>query len=51
MSVTDIVIVLIIGLSLFLAVRKIVRDRKRGAPCSGCSGCSLAERCHSSQSS
>ena len=40
MNVIDLILVLILAAVVFLAVRKLVRDRKGGKTCScGCSGC------------
>ena len=40
MNVIDLILVLILAAVVFLAVRKLVRDRKSGKTCScGCSGC------------
>lgn len=40
MNVIDLILVLILAAVVFLAVRKLVRDRRSGKACScGCSGC------------
>lgn len=42
----DILLVALIAAALFLAVRKIVRDRRRGKGCScGCGGCASDTSC------
>lgn len=41
MNAADIILILIIAAVVFLAVRKVIKDRKNGKSCScGCSGCS-----------
>lgn len=35
----DMIVIAVIGLAVFLAVRSMLKDRKNGG-CAGCSGCS-----------
>ena len=40
MKIIDIILLLILAAVVFLAIRKLVRDRRSGKACScGCSGC------------
>ncbi len=38
MGLSDYVVLAILGLVLGLAIAKVLRDRRRGKTCSGCSG-------------
>ncbi len=46
MTLTDIIILLIVAGLVSIAVWKIVRDKKRGNACSGCSCSSGSGACH-----
>ena len=47
----DILLALLIAAALVLAVRKIIRDRRRGKGCGcGCGGCPAADSCHTGKS-
>ena len=39
MSTTDFIVIGVIAVILIVAIRKIVRDKKRGVKCSGCPEC------------
>ena len=45
MNKIDIMILLTIAVLVTGAVWKMVRDRKKGIPCSGCSACPMAGSC------
>jgi hypothetical protein len=49
MTIANIAVSLILVAVLFLAVRKIVQDKKKGVPCSGCGGCPVAGQCEGSR--
>ncbi|HWQ79397.1 MAG TPA: FeoB-associated Cys-rich membrane protein [Anaerovoracaceae bacterium] len=46
MNITDIIIGGLVLLALILAVRKIIKQKKSGGCCYGCSGCSSEETCN-----
>jgi len=46
MSGMDIIIIGAITILVGIALWKIRRDKKAGAPCSGCSACPAATNCH-----
>lgn len=46
MNPIDIFVSGLILLALILAVRKIMKQKKRGGCCYGCSGCSSANQCN-----
>ncbi len=48
MSTVDFVVLAIVASLVALAIYKIVRDKKRGVKCSGCSGCSGSSGCSES---
>lgn len=45
----DILVLTILGLTVFAVVVSMVRSKKKGkcCGCSGCSGCAMAGSCHS----
>lgn len=45
MTVKDIVVIAVIALAIAGAVWKIVRDKRKGIACSGCSCCPSASSC------
>ncbi|MDC7222106.1 MAG: FeoB-associated Cys-rich membrane protein [Spirochaetales bacterium] len=45
MTITDIAVALVIAGLIALAVRKIVKDKKNGSPCTGCPSCPQAGKC------
>lgn len=46
MNGSTIIVLVILAVILFFAIRAIVRTKKKGG-CVGCSGCSTGEGCHS----
>ena len=48
MKGTDIIILLTVAVLIGGAVWKIIRDKKKGVPCSGCSSCPMAGSCDAS---
>ncbi len=44
----DFIIVGAVCIVLFFAIRKIVKNQKKGSSCCGCSGCEKAESCGAS---
>ena len=46
MTGSDIAIILIVAALVSGALWKIVRDKKKGVPCSGCSSCPASGSCH-----
>ncbi|MDC7220031.1 MAG: FeoB-associated Cys-rich membrane protein [Spirochaetales bacterium] len=47
MTFTDIIVILVIAGLVGLALGKIIRDKKRGTPCTGCTSCPVAGSCES----
>lgn len=45
MSGIDWIVMAVIALAVGLAARKLVRDKKQGKKCSGCSGCPVENSC------
>ncbi|NCB01046.1 MAG: FeoB-associated Cys-rich membrane protein [Spirochaetia bacterium] len=43
----NIIVVLVIALILGLSIAKMVRDKKKGVVCSGCSACPMSGSCDS----
>ncbi len=43
----NIIVVIIIVLVLTLSIRKMVKDKKNGVTCSGCSACPMNGNCES----
>ena len=48
MNIKDIIILLILLVLITGAIRKIIRDKKKGVMCSGCSNCPVSGSCGSS---
>jgi|GEM_PF-985296 hypothetical protein len=46
MNIVDIIVGGLVLLALILAIRKIVKQKKSGGCCYGCSGCTSAGACH-----
>ncbi len=46
MNIFDIILLILIGLALFMAVRKVISDHKKGGCCGNCSGCSQSGHCN-----
>ncbi len=44
----NVIVISVIALILTLSIVKIVRDKKKGVVCSGCSGCPVSGSCESS---
>ncbi len=49
MNIADIVVSLLLLATLSLAVGKIIRDKRAGKACSGCSGCPVKGSCESAK--
>ena len=48
MTVSDIAVSIVIAAVIAAAIWKILRDRKKGVVCTGCSGCPAAGSCNRS---
>ncbi|MCR5112167.1 MAG: FeoB-associated Cys-rich membrane protein [Ruminococcus sp.] len=46
MNIFDIILLILIGLALFMAIRKVISDHKKGGCCGNCSGCSQSGHCN-----
>ena len=45
MSISDIIILIVVGVCVFLAVRNILRSGKKGGCVCGCGQCSMCGKC------
>lgn len=47
MNTTDLIVIVVIAVIVSVAIYKIVKDKKRGVKCSGCSGgCECPDNSH-----